>query len=346
MNSYFHRRTPRLGFVNAKESHKKERMLGSQHSSNNQTSEHGFSAGGLSEMILRDRNKEYEKYDNNNGNPQDGKEDRGENQFRLLMPEPSSRRDQLALHSQRSSDGGPFAILNVGEITKAINPSICRENGDDMEHLLYDENNQRISSSNELPGAQAELASQTLHQNNLLKRLNTLRYDEETSCISQIRQSVYNKSLSKKHKAHLLLMQNEEDSLQKIPEVPEQSRTFQQPFQLQDYEELFFHYLSILALLAEKRIHFHNILDTYLQRSGPQKEKEDEKEFNFYQEWERRNKQYETLIEIPDEAKLLRANTMLLQLYVSITQEGIFTMNGLGLQQQKNRHLKYDRIYE
>lgn len=37
---------------------------------------------------------------------------------------------------------------------------------------------------------------------------------------------------------------------------------------------------------------------------------------------------------------------MLLQLYVSITQEGIFTMNGLGLQQQKNRHLKYDRIYE
>lgn len=101
-----------------------------------------------------------------------------------------------------------------------------------MEHLLYDENNQRISSSIELPGAQAELASQTLHQNNLLKRLNTLKYDEETSGISQIRQSVYNKSLSKKHKAHLLLMHIEEDSLQRIPEVSEQTRTFQKQFQL------------------------------------------------------------------------------------------------------------------
>lgn len=52
-------------------------------------------------------------------------------------------------------------------------------------------------------------------------------------------------------------------------------------------------------------------------------------------------------MEIPDDAELLRANAMMLELYVSISQEGGFAMNGFNVQQQNaNRHMKIDSIYE
>lgn len=50
---------------------------------------------------------------------------------------------------------------------------------------------------------------------------------------------------------------------------------------------------------------------------------------------------------IPEAAWLLRANAQMLELYVSIAQEGVFAMNGPSMQQQNwNRRIKYDSIYE
>ena len=41
----------------------------------------------------------------------------------------------------------------------------------------------------------------------------------------------------------------------------------------------------------------------------------------------------------------MRANTMMIELYVAISQEGSFAINGIN-QINKNRSLKYDVIYE
>ena len=51
--------------------------------------------------------------------------------------------------------------------------------------------------------------------------------------------------------------------------------------------------------------------------------KDDSTKFNLVQQAEKRLKKFKTIVEIPDEAKLLRANTMMLELYVMISQEGL-----------------------
>ena len=50
------------------------------------------------------------------------------------------------------------------------------------------------------------------------------------------------------------------------------------------------------------------------------------------------------MIAIPHNAELLQANTKMIELYVLIVQEGIFSITGVSPLQSK--HIKYDRIYE
>lgn len=50
------------------------------------------------------------------------------------------------------------------------------------------------------------------------------------------------------------------------------------------------------------------------------------------------------MIAIPHNRELLQANTKMIELYVLIVQEGVFSLTGVNPQQPK--HIKYDRIYE
>jgi len=115
--------------------------------------------------------------------------------------------------------------------------------------------------------------------------------------------------------------------------------------QLGSHEELFFHYLSILALLPARRADLLRILDTYGQRekgAGGEPAAGSRPHFDMVQQAEKRLKKFETIVEIPDEAKLLRANTMMLELYVTI-MDSMYSITGMGKQ---NRHIKLDRVYE
>ena len=64
--------------------------------------------------------------------------------------------------------------------------------------------------------------------------------------------------------------------------------------------------------------------------------------FDMVQQAEKRLKKFETDVEIPDEAKLLRANTMMLELFVTIMDSQYSITSGA----RQNRHAKFDRVYE
>lgn len=68
-----------------------------------------------------------------------------------------------------------------------------------------------------------------------------------------------------------------------------------------------------------------------------------DKKFDLIEQAEKRMKNFETVIQIPDEAKLLRANTMLLELYVVIVDSQFSVLSG---RQKENRINKYDFVYE
>jgi hypothetical protein len=50
------------------------------------------------------------------------------------------------------------------------------------------------------------------------------------------------------------------------------------------------------------------------------------------------------MVDIPPNARLLQANAKMIELYVLIVQEGVFSITGVNPLQAK--HVKYDRIYE
>jgi hypothetical protein len=50
------------------------------------------------------------------------------------------------------------------------------------------------------------------------------------------------------------------------------------------------------------------------------------------------------MVDIPQNAELLQANAKMIELYVLIVQEGVFSITGVNPLQAK--HIKYDRIYE
>ena len=74
----------------------------------------------------------------------------------LSVPKNKSRND-LALMSQKSSEGIGQFEKNVSpfEIAKKLNPRLCEDEEAcaHMDHLIYDENDVRISSSHEAPTA-------------------------------------------------------------------------------------------------------------------------------------------------------------------------------------------------
>jgi len=88
---------------------------------------------------------------------------------------------------------------------------------------------------------------------------------------------------------------------------------------MQPHEELFFHYLSILAILPSKRQRLTEILGTF----GKKDKNIDVNTSNtpsgtldIVQQQEKRLNKFKTVVEIPEDAILLRANTMMLELYV------------------------------
>jgi len=77
----------------------------------------------------------------------------------LAVPKGKSRND-LALLSQKSSEGIGHFEKNVSpfEIAKKLNPRLCEDDEACacMDHLIYDENDVRISSSHEAPSVMEE----------------------------------------------------------------------------------------------------------------------------------------------------------------------------------------------
>jgi len=56
----------------------------------------------------------------------------------------------------------------------------------------------------------------------------------------------------------------------------------------------------------------------------------------------KRIKKFETVVEVPESSKLLRANLMMLELYTYIL-DSQFSISAMGHQ---NRSMKYDHVYE
>jgi hypothetical protein len=82
---------------------------------------------------------------------------------------------------------------------------------------------------------------------------------------------------------------------------------------LKIHEELLFHNLSILAIIPSKRADLLDILDTHGQR---QHKPIDEADYDLVGQTEKRLKKMQTIVDIPIDAKLIRANTMMLELFV------------------------------
>ena len=123
-----------------------------------------------------------------------------------------------------------------------------------------------------------------------------------------------------------------DETIKKKRFVPkEESRALK----LRPYEELFFHYLSILAIIPKERPKVLVILDTFGTRPGAQAAEEAEptsgdnrrrqtnkSTFTMMQsEAQRKLTDYKTLVDIPEKSKLLRANTLMLELYVQIHED-------------------------
>ena len=101
---------------------------------------------------------------------------------------------------------------------------------------------------------------------------------------------------------------------------------------------MFFHYLSILAILPKERPKVLVILDTFgiRQASGESKNEPDsgvdrketvKSTFGMMQsEAQKKLSDNKTFVDIPDQSKLLRANTLMLELYVEIHEDmkGLF----------------------
>ena len=162
-----------------------------------------------------------------------------------------------------------------------------------IDHLCYDENDERISSSHEAP-CKADIKETKRRETQLLKSLRHVEYDEHTCAYNRIRQSVLFKSVSrdKMSSLHNCLsgFHNNPDMMAKtsinldLMIVPQQSKSApaksgfdmipeeceRQPettlLQLKIHEELFFHNLSILAIIPSKRADLLDILDTHGQR--------------------------------------------------------------------------------
>ena len=121
---------------------------------------------------------------------------------------------------------------------------------------------------------------------------------------------------------------------------------------LAPHEELLFHYLSILAVIPNKRNHILHILDFYGQRDNATNELQQQQKsgaqpsFDLVGQAEKhlRLKRFQTMVDIPQNAELLQANAKMIELYVLIVQEGVFSITGVNPLQAK--HIKYDRIYE
>lgn len=178
MSSFYTRaRAPNLGFVDAKESFKKDRdqaMFGEAADGEEDEQDANENQQDSFFELLNDRDKNYEEEgEDMNGegadgnptigtrpNPRDtGERNKESNSLtktvaqsgrrsatsakrsgELQVPQQMNSRNHLQLLKQKSSDGGPFEKnVSAFEIAKALNPSICKEGDDCIEHLKYDE---------------------------------------------------------------------------------------------------------------------------------------------------------------------------------------------------------------
>lgn len=235
MSSFYTRaRAPNLGFVDAKESFKKDRdqaMFGE--AAEGEENEQGANENQQESFfdLLNDRDANYD--DMNQGgdadgsqttgmhpNPQDKSDSysptktptqsgrrsatsakrNGERDGELQVPQQMNSRNHLQLLKQKSSDGGPFEKnVSAFEIAKALNPSICKEGDDCIEHLKYDET-LRISTQNQAADTseeRRELSSHNRRRAKLLKGLRQLDYDGRSSGLRELRQSILDRSISK-----------------------------------------------------------------------------------------------------------------------------------------------------
>ena len=170
--------------------------------------------------FFEDRNKEYDiKANPNESSPASRTEPRPKKSVTYDLSPPRSGQS-----SESDSEQGPF---DVQEVAKMFNPSICGDDScTDVNHYLYDNDNIRISNSMQLPGEQDEVRNQSMNQKLMLKRLDTVKYDGKTSSMGRIRQSVYDKSLSRQQQAHKELFDDEEpEFLRQLTAIAEQKRS-------------------------------------------------------------------------------------------------------------------------
>lgn len=202
--------------------------------------------------------------------------------------------------------------MNPFNLAKIFNPAL--DEVDNVEHLCYDENDHR--RSHEVP-KQEELNAFKRRQTKLFKDLQHVEYDEQNGGYNKFRQSILHKSLSRGTRGKMSCLHNQLSEFAHNPDlmaktsinmdlmiIPEQSNSAppkqgqyevipeesenrrEKLLQLKVHEELFFHNLSILALIPCKRAELLTILDSH-NRRGDQAASEVE-DFDLVQQAEKR----------------------------------------------------------
>lgn len=362
-------RYPNLGFLDAKEEFKRDRnmsMFGNPEGRCD-TNEDDVVDSARIEMqrqtiingIMNDRDRAY-----NQTNPQDeplGSSRTPSNRFATA----SARNDFENQSENSSEDQIPFKNIFESE-----NPAFQQNNYQDT--MPFKSSIRRKQTI--LPPKQKEIDFQRRQSKNM-KRLETLKLGHEAFGEFKImRNTIHQKSLSNghRHTQQLKSFQHNPDLVcnPALPKCDEMDLHFShqktQQFSIhnsappknlhmgegqskdllvmEDHEQLLCNYLSILALIPEKYNDFMNILDAYGQRKRePKPVNEEKQEFvvDLVKQAERRLQKQRTFVDLPEDSKLLIANTKMLELYVTIQMN-----NDQSEQNRKDRKKKFDRINE
>ena len=138
-----------------------------------------------------------------------------------------------------------------------------------------------------------------------------------------------------------ILEEESTQPIQKKKTINTETVTQKKQLYLKEHEDLFFTYLSILALLPGKRADLLRILSSHHSRWNDEEE-ENGPTLNNAKEANKRIMKFETEVEVPESSKLLRANLMMLEIYTYIL-DSQFSITEKG---PMNRSMKYDHIYE
>lgn len=138
--------------------------------------------------------------------------------------------------------------------------------------------------------------------------------------------------------------------MEAIPEAKDDDgpETEHRLLQLKLHEEIFLHTLSILALIPAKREEMLGMLNTYSQRhSSLQGAQQTPAGLDLVSMAQKRLLSAKTVVDIPDDAKLLLANSKMLELYAILRKSEVGGIHGMGVgSQQQHASTSHSRYID